>query len=122
IPENSAGFIRGSVERYFYFDPSFSADDLHPLIGSHLGATGEYGVSRWKVHYSGGENIGSHFWIPLYMRHHSCGLFSKNQPRGVNQVTANIHQRAAPVLGDVPDVLRITIEITEISHHRSDRS
>ena len=89
------------------------------LIGHHLRAAGAGRVSRAVVEEDRGQPIRVHIGITLDGSRDAQGLAPEDESGRVDEVTADVHQRAAAELRAVADVRRVAIRVAERAQHRS---
>ena len=95
VDENSTGTIGGSVVRNLDLDATACSEDLGALVEDELRAAHEEGLPTRKLEQRRGETVRSEFGIPLHERKHASRLFTEQETRRDDRVTADIHERAA---------------------------
>ena len=113
VDEDPRRPIGRRVERNRHLDAAGGAEDLQLLIEHHLRAAGAGGVSRAVVEEERGQPVGAHVGVALDGAGHPQRLAAEDESRGVDQIAADVHQRAAAELGPVADVRRVAIGVAE---------
>jgi hypothetical protein len=113
VDEDAAGTVVGGVEGDFDFDAAARAQEVAALVGHELRAASESRLAGGKIEDGRGQAVDLHFGVFFYQPKYARRLFVEDEARGVDGVTADIHERTAAAFRDVADVRRIVVEITE---------
>jgi len=93
---------------------------VNALIGDKLSTAGEDRLACRKVKNGRSQPIGMHLWVAFDKRYDTRWFLRKRIARRMNEVTADIHQRATAAFDLIANVRRIDIKIAEISNNRAE--
>src|SRR5439155_19328359 len=94
------------IEGNLDLDASVCPDDIDALMPRKLRGAREGRRRAGEIEPCGRRPSGSKTWIPVAERDHARGLAAEDEPGHGDAVAADVHERTAAGVGDVPDVLR----------------
>ena len=112
--------VRRCIEGDLELDAATCAKEVDVLVRHQLGATCEDGLAGREVENGRSEAIGVHLRIAVDAGNDARGLLLERVARGMDEVTADIHESAAAALNLVADIRRIDIEVAEDANDRAD--
>ena len=107
------------VHRNLQLDAPLRAEEMEALVRHQLRAAGEDGLARGEVEDRRGEPVGVHLRVAVDEGNHARRLLREGEPRRLDEVAANVHQRAAADVHLVADVRRIDVEVAEEAEDRA---